>query len=194
MAVWPIEKRTAVAFFNELERMLLASAQEMARHQVANVRNGSSVRSSDAPLPSDHEIVVATISFSAATVTGSISLLSPRSVARRLQPPDLALPADVADKEVIGELANMLAGRLKNHLLSRGVAATIATPTTGIARSMRLRECDAMPSCRDLPTGRGSIFMHLQTAGDGDDVVLQDEGSIDFGCREGDVILFADDE
>src|SRR5436305_11223835 len=66
--------------------------------------------------------VMAVIGYAGMTVRGALLVLTPRAVAERLEPEELrsmGLPAAESLRDVMGEFANMLLGRVKNQLLAR---------------------------------------------------------------------------
>lgn len=107
-----------------------------------------------------HGIVVATLTFSASSVRGVVTLMSPRDFVGQLQTEVQA--RDAALRDVLGEIANLLGGRLKRHLLARGVAIRIGTPSTGIAENIRIRpDENPFADCHVLAFARGRVFMRL---------------------------------
>jgi hypothetical protein len=140
---------------DELDELLCTCAREM----VATYESPQCSWASAAP-GNTHGIVVATLTFSASSVRGVMTLMSPRDFVGQLQTEVQA--RDTALRDVLGEIANLLGGRLKRHLLSRGVAIRIGTPSTGIAENIRIRP-DENPfgDCHALEFTRGRVFMRL---------------------------------
>ena len=83
----------------------------------------------DNPGPS----VMSVIGFATKGVRGSLLLLSPRNVVVELVPAELErapAPMEHLLRDVLGEFANMLAGRLRNRLISHGIDLLVSMPTT----------------------------------------------------------------
>jgi len=140
----------------ELEELLCTCAREM----VATYQTPPDALASASLAGAEHGIVVATLDFTAESVKGVVTLVSARHFVGHLQTEVHA--RDAALRDVLGEIANLLGGRLKRHLLSRGVAIKIGTPQSGIAENIRIRE-DENPfsDCHVLAFPRGRVFMRL---------------------------------
>ena len=82
--------------------------------------------------------VMSAVGFAAPGVRGAVLLLAPRDALLGLVPEGLRarLPIDRALHDVVGEFANMLAGRLKNHLLAHGLEPLLSTPTTVVGEDL----------------------------------------------------------
>lgn len=112
----------------------------------------------DPPLPREAEVILASIGFGGESASGSLLLLAPRETVHALEPVAVDGAGLDAECDVVGELANMLIGRLKNQLLHREVVLGLGTPLTAIARAARVLA--TRPSTRsawfaiDFPTGR----------------------------------------
>ena len=80
----------------------------------------------------------AIIGYAGQRLRGALVLLVPRDVALALLPL-MGAPVDESSAyDMLGEFANMLLGRVKNRLLTRGVVLLSATPTTAIGGALRL--------------------------------------------------------
>lgn len=85
--------------------------------------------------------VMAVIGYASDDVRGSLLLLTSTSVVTALQPSEVtnhAAPSEDVLRDVLGEFANMLLGRIKNQLLRRGVSPFLSTPTTVFGVELRL--------------------------------------------------------
>jgi len=178
--------------FDEIQEVLLRSAEDtISTHALAG-----NVARSVPTHTTDEEWVVATVGFVADDQDGRVTLLGPRRVVRRLQPPPESWHQSICEateRDALGELANMLIGRFKHHLLTRGAMITITTPSTGISRTMRPHASGGpFPSCLFVPIGNDRLYLHLQTSADGEEkplpstrrpVVLPE-------VMEGDLVLF----
>jgi CheY-specific phosphatase CheX len=75
--------------------------------------------------------IAATIGYAGEAMRGSLLLLAPSDGAMALWPPETEIkPTAVAMRDLIGEFANMLVGRLKLKLLAHDVVILLGTPTT----------------------------------------------------------------
>jgi CheY-specific phosphatase CheX len=77
--------------------------------------------------------VMSVVGFATKGMRGSLLLLSPRDVVLELVPPELqgsTAPVEHLLRDVLGEFANMLAGRLRNRLIAHGIDPLVSTPTT----------------------------------------------------------------
>ncbi len=75
--------------------------------------------------------VMAIIGYASPDVRGSLLLLTSRSVVLGLKPSEVqSVPDEEVLRDVLGEFANMLLGRVKNQLSARKVEPLISTPTT----------------------------------------------------------------
>lgn len=140
----------------ELERMLATSADEIIVPRE---------RPSSPPPQQEDGMVVATIAFEGEHAHGTLSLIGRPAVMTALQPAPLDEERDVVACEVLGDLANLVLGRLKAHLLMRGVDIAIGTPVTGVARNMRPTD-DAFPCCQQVELAAGCVFMRLDASFD----------------------------
>lgn len=91
----------------------------------------------EAAVVGDGEGVASIIGYTGEHVRGALVLFAERPFAESLQP-DVAQAGDDALRDVFGEFANMLLGRVKNQLLRRAVVLQMATPTTSFGRDLRI--------------------------------------------------------
>jgi CheY-specific phosphatase CheX len=110
----------------------------------------------------DDGTFVANIGFVGDELRGSIVLLTSARVVRAMQPdyvrPDVTTEAVVRD--LLGELANLVLGRLKNNLVKRGVLVLVATPTTMSGRELEVSSPSAAPWSA-LTCPEGTIYARL---------------------------------
>lgn len=149
----------------------------------------------EAPEPVESEVIFASIGFACEGAQGSLLLLAPRETARGLPAiPALALEggSEVAECDVIGELSNMLIGRLKNKLLHRGVVLMLGTPMTTIARMARVLASTEPTStawfCIELPSG--PIFVRLDARFEPTFELQTGPESVRAAGVEGDMLFF----
>jgi hypothetical protein len=81
--------------------------------------------------------------------------------------------------DVLGEMGNMLVGRLKNRLLTRGLTLFSGLPTSGLARKMRLKAGEGTASAwHRFALDNGPLFLRLNATFD-QDFVLAEEPTAD---------------
>lgn len=181
--------------FAEIEAVLLRCASETFQ--------APDTRERREPSSIDEHVVVATIGFAGQCVRGNVTLVAPCKVVGMLQP----FQFDPSETEVVvcdmlGELGNMLVGRLKNQLLGRGLTLFSGLPTSGLARKMRLKAGEGTSSAwHRFALDNGPLFLRLNATFDEGFVLLAKPASdasslVDFGGAtapvgaEGDMMFF----
>lgn len=91
-----------------------------------------------APEPSSEPSLIASIGFGGDGVRGTVTTLVSRAGARWLRPAGVSSAEEAFDCDVLGEVTNMLVGRMKNQLLGHGVALQFGTPTVIVGRDVRV--------------------------------------------------------
>ena len=85
--------------------------------------------------------VMAVIGYASDKVRGALLLLTSPAVVMALRPPEM-MTREIAPEEVLrdvlGEFANMLLGRIKNHLIRRALSPFLSTPTTVFGADLKL--------------------------------------------------------
>jgi CheY-specific phosphatase CheX len=78
------------------------------------------------------DVIVGAIGFGGADMRGEIALSATVATWQSLAPRTMGIDPQGEDMlcDMVGELANMLAGRLRNAFLRRGVEILVATPNT----------------------------------------------------------------
>jgi hypothetical protein len=85
--------------------------------------------------------VMSVIGFATTGIRGALLLLSPRDAVSRLVPMEFVgrpVPIEHLLRDVLGEFANMLAGRVRNRLHAHGLDPLVATPTTVLGDALRV--------------------------------------------------------
>lgn len=85
--------------------------------------------------------VMAVMGYASDKVRGALLLFTSPAVVTALKPPEVVARAVTAEdvlRDVLGEFANMLLGRVKNHLVRRALAPFLATPTTVFGADLKL--------------------------------------------------------
>lgn len=143
--------------------------------------------------------VMAVIGFAAENVRGAVLLLTSRAVVDALQPDEVratGLPEDVLLRDVLGEFANMLLGRVKNQLAARSLAPMVATPTTIVGDDLALpAPKSGLSAWHRFSCGAGDIFVRLDATFEADFALAPEtEETSSARLREGDMILFSEGE
>lgn len=112
----------------------------------ADVAGGRTAVLEVPPEPSPEPSVIAAIGFGGEGVRGTVTTLVSRAGARWLRPAGVHGGEDSFDCDVLGEITNMLVGRMKNQLLGHGVALQFGTPTVIIGRDVRVHASEAAVS------------------------------------------------
>lgn len=154
-----------------------------ADYQVAATSSGV-----EEPPSGTEDIVVAIIGFAGEHMRGSLVLTARASSVESWRGPfgNIGAPAD--ERDILGELANMVLGRLKGKLLAEGLPILMSTPTTARGPAVMLARS-------------GRPEEQLAFAGDGWSISARIDAAFDaaFGLQEeptaiaaeaGDVMLF----
>jgi hypothetical protein len=154
--------------FSSIEEVLLRCANETFQ--------APDTRERREPTSLDEYVVVATIGFAGQCVRGNVTLVAPCKVVGMLQPFQLdPSETEVVVCDVLGEMGNMLVGRLKNRLLARGLTLFSGLPTSGLARKMRLKAGEGTASAwHRFVLDNGPLFLRLNATFD-DGFALLDE-------------------
>lgn len=126
---------------------------------------------------------VGVIGFTASNLRGNLALLIPAEVIRATQ-------TDSDPMDWAGELTNQYLGRLKNKLISYGVALEISTPLVVSGLSLRLQEPSGASTQRvDCNTSAGLVHALISVrVGPGFEVSLEPTG--EPSACEGEMLLF----
>jgi len=154
--------------FAKIEEVLLGCANETFQAPDNRERRE--------PSSLDEYVVVATIGFAGQAIRGNVTLVAPCKVVGMLQPFQLdPSETEVIVCDVLGEMGNMLVGRLKNRLLTRGLTLFSGLPTSGLARKMRLKAGEGTASAwHRFALDNGPLFLRLNASFD-EGFVLADE-------------------
>jgi CheY-specific phosphatase CheX len=121
-----------------IQERLVASAIELFAHYgfaAQHVTDTADVTSLEGPAGA------AIIGYGGDAVRGALVLLATHEAVKTLVADAFAGGLDNDDdaiRDQLGEFSNMLLGRLKNHLLARGVVLMLSTPTTAFGDKLRL--------------------------------------------------------
>lgn len=122
--------------FAEIETYVVQSVRELFDAYGMTVEHASG---GDAELAGPS--VMAVIGYASDRVRGALLLLTSPAVVTALRPPEVVAravaPEDVL-RDVLGEFANMLLGRVKNHLIRRALSPFLSTPTTVFGADLKL--------------------------------------------------------
>jgi hypothetical protein len=145
------------------------------------------------PLPLEAEVILASVGFGCEGAGGSLLLLAPRETVQAIEPAAVGGAGLDAECDAVGELANMLVGRLKNQLLHRDVVLLLGTPLTTIARAARVLATHGSTSSAwfgvDFPTGR--LLVRLDARFEPPfEVGVERPVSVHSAGAEGDMLFF----
>lgn len=120
--------------FFAFEEALLTSVDAL----LDGIAPPSHSRRAEPPPPADGEVVISSVGYACEHARGSVTALLSRPAAHALYPFELDGSPELADCDVLGEMTNMIVGRMKNLLLARGVVLMLGTPMSTVGRTVRL--------------------------------------------------------
>jgi CheY-specific phosphatase CheX len=176
-------------YFAEIQEYLVKGSLDLFEGYGLPVEHASGAPAVNIGGPS----VMAVIGYAALTVRGSLLLLTSRSVVAVLQPAELHSepPTEALLRDVLGEFCNMLIGRMKNRLVSRGVAPLLSTPTTIFGDDLKLPvPTSGMSAWQRFSSGAGDIHVRLDATFEGDFTLSAEDASAAPLPAEGDTVLF----
>jgi CheY-specific phosphatase CheX len=116
------------------------------------------------------QTVMAVIGYAADNVRGALLLLTARGIVDRLRPEELRkvpVPEDVVLRDVLGEFSNMLLGRIKTQLSTRGLAPLLTTPTTIVGADLQLpAPTSGLSAWHRFSCQGGALFVRLDATFD----------------------------
>lgn len=141
----------------------------------------------EAPPEESGDVVVAAIGFAGEHLRGSIAVVGGRSSVEHCRG-WLAGPDNTADvSDVLGELANMVLGRVKGRLLQNGVTVLMSTPTVARGSDVVI----APRSNRGWITFRGRGFrLTLRVDAEFDERFVFEQTNAEPTASPGDLVLF----
>jgi CheY-specific phosphatase CheX len=138
--------------------------------------------------------VMAVIGFAADSVRGALLLLTARAVVVKLRPDELRsvrVSEDVVLRDVLGEFSNMLLGRVKTNLSTRGLWPLITTPTTIIGEGLELpAPTSGLSAWHRFSCEDGELFVRLDATLDTDFTLLPEQTQSTAPNREGAMVEF----
>jgi hypothetical protein len=139
--------------------------------------------------------VMAVVGYVSPSVRGAVLLLAPRKLVEVLVPEELRRRAspEEALRDVLGEFANMLAGRVKNQLVAHGVAPLLAPPTAIFGDDLEL----PAPMCglsawHRFVTLEGDLFIRFDAAFDATFSLAPADSNKAPAVHEGEMVLWED--
>jgi CheY-specific phosphatase CheX len=139
--------------------------------------------------------VMAVVGYVSPSVRGAVLLLAPRKLVEVLVPEELRrrASAEEAVRDVLGELANMLAGRVKNQLVAHGVAPLLTPPTTVFGDDLELpAPVSGLSAWHRFVTREGDLFIRFDAAFDATFSLGPVEANDAAPVREGEMVLWED--
>lgn len=178
------------ATFAELQQCLVTAARDLFDAHGIEVQH-----TPEGAVDPTSRSVMAIIGYAADGLAGALVLLCSEHVVGVLTPDVLRLRADIAAdnalRDVLGEFANMLVGRIKNKLVARGIVPLLATPTTVIGEGLQLPvPRSGMSAWHRFSSSVGDIFVRLD-ATLGSEFELGDHSEAQSpAIAEGEMVLF----
>jgi CheY-specific phosphatase CheX len=140
------------------------------------------------PSSNAEDMVVAIIGFAGEHMRGSLVLTARASGVQSWRGPFGNIDKSADERDILGELANMVLGRLKGKLLAEGLPILMSTPTTARGPAVMLAR-SGRPEEQLAFAGDGwSISARIDAAFD-DAFGLQEEPTA-VAAQAGDVMLF----
>jgi CheY-specific phosphatase CheX len=176
-------------YFAEIQEYLVKGSLDLFDEYGLPVQHATGAPSVDIEGPS----VMAVIGYAATTVRGALLLLTSRTVVAALQPADIRdEPATEALlRDVLGEFCNMLIGRIKNRLVTRGIAPLIATPTTIFGDHLKLPvPTSGVSAWQRFSSPSGDIHVRIDATFEVDFSLAEEGTSTEQLPAEGETILF----
>ncbi len=141
------------------------------------------------------DAVMAVIGYAAEGLRGAVVLITAPHVVEQLRPEVLRLGSDVGSdlalRDVLGEFANMLIGRVKNKLLARGLAPLLATPTTFSGSEIQLPvPRSGMSAWHRFSSEAGEIYVRLDATLDANFILPPRQEHVVPPLAEGEMVMF----
>jgi CheY-specific phosphatase CheX len=137
--------------------------------------------------------VMAVIGYAAGSMRGALLIVTSRDVVCALQPEEVRATFKSSEeslRDVLGEFSNMLAGRVKNQLISRRVAPLLTTPTTVFGDDLQLPvPVSGMSAWHNFRGARGNIFIRFDATFE-EDFALATPPDAAPALAEGEMVLF----
>lgn len=140
----------------------------------------------------NEELVIASVGYTAVGLRGSLVMAVGAAEVSKWDPVLLGRSGDAVLCDTLAEFANMLVGRLKNKLLSRGVVLSFSIPTSSIGSHLRLFGLHAASSCWLLFDGDDRA-VHVRvdvTPDDGFELSETSESDDAAPAAEGEMLFF----
>jgi CheY-specific phosphatase CheX len=176
-------------YFAEIQEYLVKGSLELFEAHGLPVEHAIGAPAVDIRGPS----VMAVIGYAATTVRGAVLLLTSRSVVAALQPPEIRdePPTEALLRDVLGEFCNMLIGRMKNRLVSRGIAPLLSTPTTIFGDDLKLPvPTSGVSAWQRFTSAAGDIYVRLDATFEVDFALKMEEPNAPKPPAEGDTVIF----
>ena len=138
--------------------------------------------------------VMAVMGYADRGVRGALLLLASRGVVDALMPVEARgalVPVEVSLRDVFGEFANMLLGRVKNQLVARFMAPLLTTPTTVFGDDLELpAPRSGMSAWHTFAGAGGDIFVRFDATFEGDFKLSPPGAGEAPTLAEGEMVLF----
>jgi hypothetical protein len=138
--------------------------------------------------------VMAIIGYASGNMRGALLIVTSREVVCALQPEEVRATFDSSEeslRDVLGEFANMLAGRVKNQLLSRKIAPFLSTPTTVFGDRLQLPvPTSGMSAWHNFAGASGSIFVRFDATFEAEFALASPPDPNAAPLAEGEMVIF----
>lgn len=141
--------------------------------------------------------VMAVMGYASDEIRGALLLLTSPAVVTALRPPEMVArtiaPEDVL-RDVLGEFANMLLGRVKNHLTRRALSPFLSTPTTVFGADLKLpAPTSGISAWHTFSTPSDAIFVRFDATFEPGFVLEPMQEATDM-LAEGEMVMFETSE
>ena len=127
-------------------------------------------------------------------IRGTMILVTTEAVVRAMNAPDVReqITCEAIVRDVLGELANLTLGRLKNRLIPRGVVIALAVPITGSGLRIELsRGSESFSDWLAFTCAAGSFHLRLDADLSRCVAMQTPDASLDSNpMTEGELLLF----
>lgn len=176
--------------FAEIDRYVVAAAPSL----LAAAYGQRVEASEDGAVDTAKPMVMSVIGLAADGVRCSLLLLASRDAVATVVPEAVrtsGVPPEAAVCDVLGELANLLAGRVKNDLLAHAVHAFSSTPTTMLGDEIAIPvPRSGMSAWHRFAGGDFEMFVRLDTMFDPGFELAPAEDARAVHVAEGEFVLF----
>ena len=101
------------------------------------------------------------------------------------------VPSEASLRDVLGEFCNMLSGRMKNRLVTRGIAPLLSTPTAVFGDDLKLPvPTGGVSAWHRFSSKAGDIYVRLDATFEADFTLRPEDPVAEPPLNEGEMVLF----